>query len=109
MRKVQEMFAMSDGASRELYQEVILDHSQAAAELPRARRTRTAAREGYNPLCGDRATVFLRVEGDVVQRRELRGQRLLDLHRVGLDDDGAVKGKTLARGASTCSSASTSS
>ena len=50
---------------RELYQEVILDHSK----RPRNRRGMENAShhaEGYNPLCGDRATVYLHVDGDVV-------------------------------------------
>ena len=50
---------------RELYQEVILDHSK----RPRNRRGMDDASHqavGHNPLCGDRATVYLHVEGDVV-------------------------------------------
>jgi len=50
---------------RELYQEVILDHSK----RPRNRRGMENASHhavGHNPLCGDRATVYLQVEGDVV-------------------------------------------
>jgi len=50
---------------RELYQEVILDHSKRPrnfGELPGA----VLRADGYNPLCGDQATVFVRLEGDVV-------------------------------------------
>jgi len=46
---------------RELYQEVILEHSKA----PRNFRELAAANrkaEGYNPLCGDHFTVYLDVE-----------------------------------------------
>jgi nitrogen fixation NifU-like protein len=48
---------------RELYQEVILDHSRHPRNfglLPEADRWA----EGYNPLCGDRTTVSVRVDGD---------------------------------------------
>jgi len=48
---------------RELYQEVILEHSKA----PRNFRELAAANrkaEGYNPLCGDHFTVYLDVEED---------------------------------------------
>jgi nitrogen fixation NifU-like protein len=48
---------------RELYQEVILDHSKRPRNfraLPEADRKA----DGYNPLCGDRATVFVKMEGD---------------------------------------------
>jgi len=51
---------------RELYQEVILDHSKRPRnfrELPGANRHA----EGHNPLCGDRASVYLLVDGDVVR------------------------------------------
>ena len=71
---------------RELYQEVILDHSK----RPRNRRGMPEAShsaQGHNPLCGDRATVYLQVEDGVVKDVELRGLRLLDLDRLGLDDD----------------------
>jgi nitrogen fixation protein NifU and related proteins len=46
---------------RELYQEVILEHSKA----PRNYRALTVANrkaEGYNPLCGDHFTVYLDLE-----------------------------------------------
>jgi nitrogen fixation NifU-like protein len=51
---------------RELYQEVILDHSK----HPRNKRPlpdASGSSEGFNPLCGDEATVFVRVEDDVVK------------------------------------------
>jgi nitrogen fixation NifU-like protein len=51
---------------RELYQEVILDHSKRPRnfhEMPGANRKA----EGFNPLCGDKATVFVRLEGDRVE------------------------------------------
>jgi nitrogen fixation NifU-like protein len=47
---------------RELYQEVILDHSRHPRnfkELPGARQA-----EGFNPLCGDQATVYVDLDGD---------------------------------------------
>jgi len=57
---------------RDLYQEVILDHSKRPRnfrELPEA----SGKAEGYNPLCGDEATVYVKMEGD----------RLLDLSFLG--------------------------
>ncbi len=57
---------------RELYQEVILDHSK----NPRNFRELTTANhksEGYNPLCGDRLTVYLLIEGDVVKDISFQG------------------------------------
>jgi len=57
---------------RDLYQEVILDHSK----KPRNFRSMTDAdsrAEGYNPLCGDRETVFVDMEGDVVKDVSFQG------------------------------------
>ncbi len=57
---------------RELYQEVILDHRK----TPRNFREMEEANrrlEGYNPLCGDRVTVYLQVEDDVVQDVSFQG------------------------------------
>jgi nitrogen fixation NifU-like protein len=58
---------------RELYQEVILDHSK----NPRNRRVQnepTGTADGHNPLCGDRLTVFLTVEDDVIRDVSFEGQ-----------------------------------
>ena len=52
-----------DNALRELYQEVILDHSR----HPRHHGVLEDAShkaEGYNPLCGDRVTVYLKLGED---------------------------------------------
>jgi nitrogen fixation protein NifU and related proteins len=48
---------------RELYQEVILDHSKRPRNF-RALPEANHKGEGYNPLCGDRATVFVKLDGD---------------------------------------------
>jgi nitrogen fixation protein NifU and related proteins len=60
------------GELRDLYQEVILDHSKGPrnfGELAGANRRA----EGYNPLCGDRETVFVRLEDDVLKEVGFRG------------------------------------
>jgi nitrogen fixation NifU-like protein len=57
---------------RDLYQEMILDHGK----RPRNFRSLSAANrraEGYNPLCGDRETVYLQVEGDTVRDASFEG------------------------------------
>jgi nitrogen fixation NifU-like protein len=57
---------------RELYQEVILDHSKRPRNFrPMADASRKA--EGFNPLCGDKATVYVRLEGDVVRDVSFEG------------------------------------
>lgn len=47
----------------DLYQEVILDHNRRPRNFRRIDQPSRQA-EGYNPLCGDRVTVFLSLEGD---------------------------------------------
>lgn len=52
-----------DSSLRELYQEVILDHSRHPRHFgPLEHATHKA--EGYNPLCGDRVTVMLALGPD---------------------------------------------
>lgn len=46
---------------RELYQEVILEHSKAPRNF-RALQGASRKAEGYNPLCGDHFTVYLDIE-----------------------------------------------
>ncbi len=56
----------------ELYRELILDHNKS----PRNRRRLEGAdrsAEGYNPLCGDRVTIFVNVEDDVVREVTFEG------------------------------------
>ena len=48
---------------RELYQDVILDHSRHPRRFGKLERATNQA-QGYNPLCGDRVTVYLIVGQD---------------------------------------------
>lgn len=57
---------------RELYQELILEHSKKPRnyrEIPNASRKV----EGFNPLCGDHFTVYMEVDGDVVKDLSFQG------------------------------------
>ncbi len=57
---------------RDLYQELILDHSKNPRNYRKlADATRTA--EGYNPLCGDRFHVYLRMEGERIADLSFEG------------------------------------
>lgn len=79
---------------RELYQELILDHSRRPRnfkELPGARKA-----EGYNPLCGDSATVFVDVQDDVVKEVSFVGRGCsISTASASLMTE-TVKGKTRA-------------
>lgn len=57
---------------RELYQETILDHGKRPRNF-RELSTANRRAEGYNPLCGDRETVYLELEGDVVRDIAFQG------------------------------------
>lgn len=57
---------------RELYQELILEHSKA----PRNYRELAGAdskAEGYNPLCGDHFTVYVRMKDDSIEDISFQG------------------------------------
>jgi nitrogen fixation NifU-like protein len=57
---------------RELYQETIFDHYRRPRNYGRlADANRTA--EGYNPLCGDKVTLYLKVEDGVIRDASFEG------------------------------------
>jgi len=51
---------------RDLYQEVILDHHKKPRNFHRPEQANRQA-DGYNPLCGDRLSVFIQMENGVVK------------------------------------------
>jgi nitrogen fixation NifU-like protein len=57
----------------DLYQEVILDHGRRPRNFGQP-ASWTHRAEGFNPMCGDRFTVYLQVEGDVIQNAAFEGQ-----------------------------------
>lgn len=50
---------------RELYQQIILDHNKSPRNF-RVMPDATAKAEGYNPLCGDHYTVYVKLEGEKI-------------------------------------------
>jgi nitrogen fixation protein NifU and related proteins len=58
---------------RELYQEVILDHSKRPRNVG-ALDDASGTAEGINPLCGDQAKVYVRVEDGVVKEVRFEGR-----------------------------------
>lgn len=80
---------------RELYQEVILDHNK----KPRNRRAMadaTADADGYNPLCGDKVHVFVKLEGDKIADVSFDGVGCAISTASASLMTTALKGKTLA-------------
>ncbi len=48
---------------KDLYQEVIVDHNRSPRNFGKLENADRSL-EGYNPLCGDRLTVYLKLNGD---------------------------------------------
>ena len=57
---------------RDLYQEVILEHSKAPRNFRQLQAANHKA-EGFNPLCGDHFTVYLDMEGDSIRDVSFQG------------------------------------
>jgi nitrogen fixation NifU-like protein len=57
---------------RELYQQVIVDHSKSPRNFRKLERANRTA-EGFNRLCGDQLTLYLEVENGVVKGVSFEG------------------------------------
>lgn len=78
---------------QDLYQEVILDHNKRPRNFRAIEHAQKA--EGFNPLCGDRLTVYLRVENGRVEDASFQGSGCaISKASASLMTD-SVKGKTL--------------
>lgn len=79
---------------QELYREVILDHNRTPRNFRALQDARTA--EGHNPLCGDRLTVYLRLEGDRIAAVGFQGSGCaISMASASLMTE-SVKDKTVA-------------
>ena len=79
----------------DLYQEVILDHNR----RPRNFRTIEDAshtQQGYNPLCGDRLTLYVKLDGDRIQDVAFQGSGCAISKASASLMTEALKGKTVA-------------
>jgi nitrogen fixation NifU-like protein len=56
----------------DLYQEVILDHNRSPRNF-RAMADASHQAEGYNPLCGDQVTVYLRLRDGLIEDISFQG------------------------------------
>ena len=56
----------------ELYQEVILDHNRRPRNF-RAIEDPSRRQEGYNPLCGDRLTLYVKLDGQRISDVSFQG------------------------------------
>ena len=78
---------------RDLYQEVIFDHNRSPRNF-RVMQDANREVEGFNPLCGDRLTLFLKVEDDTITDASFQGSGCaISTASVSLMTE-IVKGKT---------------
>jgi len=79
----------------DLYQEVILDHNRRPRNF-HALADASHSAEGYNPLCGDRLTLYLKVDAGVVADVSFEGAGCaISKASASLMTD-AIKGKPVA-------------
>ncbi len=77
----------------DLYQEVILDHNRRPRNFRVIDEGRKA--EGFNPLCGDRLTVYLKIKDGRIEDASFQGSGCaISKASASLMTD-SVKGKTL--------------
>jgi nitrogen fixation NifU-like protein len=83
------------GDLNDLYQEVILDHNRRPRNFHALADANHTA-EGYNPLCGDRLTLYLKVHDGIVTDVSFEGAGCaISKASASLMTD-AVKGKSVA-------------
>ena len=80
---------------RELYQEVILDHHRRPRNFGKLANANRRS-EGYNPLCGDRITVYLLVVDDVIADIAFEGSGCAICMASSSVMTQALKGKSIA-------------
>ena len=82
-----------DDMLRDLYQEVILDHSKHPRNYGRTEPHSCSAR-GNNPLCGDRLTLYVTVEDGIVKDATFEGNGCaISMASASLMTE-AIKGRT---------------
>jgi nitrogen fixation NifU-like protein len=80
---------------KDLYRDVILDHNRQPRNFGRLEPSDAQA-DGYNPLCGDRLSVFVRLHGDRIEDLRFEGKGCaISTASASLMTE-AVKGKSRA-------------
>ncbi|MBP8975603.1 MAG: SUF system NifU family Fe-S cluster assembly protein [Bacteroidetes bacterium] len=83
---------MSDLTS--LYQEIILDHNRNPRNF-RVMDLPDRSLEGYNPLCGDRYTIYLKMNGNVIEDISFYGSGCAISKASASVMTSVLKGKTI--------------
>lgn len=79
----------------DLYQEVILDHNRRPRNF-RAIEEADHTQEGYNPLCGDRLTLYVSLDGDRIADVAFQGSGCAISKASASLMTEALKGRTVA-------------
>jgi len=80
---------------RELYQQIILDHNKSPKNFKNVEGA-THSSEGYNPLCGDKINLTVKVDGDKIEDIGFEGSGCAISKASASVMTTLVKGKTIA-------------
>lgn len=80
---------------RDLYQDIILDHGQHPRNFRKLDHANHMA-NGHNPLCGDRVTVYVELDGDKIKDVSFEGRGCAISQASASLMTEILKGKTLA-------------
>jgi nitrogen fixation protein NifU and related proteins len=80
---------------RELYQQVILDHNKSPRNY-HAMDDATRHVEGFNPLCGDHYTVYVKLDGETIADVSFQGAGCAISKASASVMSSLVKGRTIA-------------
>ena len=78
---------------RDLYQDVVIDHSKQPRNF-RELEDATATADGFNPLCGDHLTVYVKLAGGVIEDIAFQGDGCAISKASASLMTAALKGKT---------------
>ena len=81
--------------AQDLYQEIVMDHNRRPRNFGSIADS-TSSSEGFNPLCGDQVTVFLKVSDEIVEDVSFKGVGCaISKSSASMMTEG-VKGKSVA-------------
>lgn len=86
------------GSERALYEQVILDHNKNPRNF-REMKDADSHLEGYNPLCGDQFTIYLKFDGDRIADISFKGSGCAISKSSASVMTSELKGKTRAEAA----------
>jgi nitrogen fixation NifU-like protein len=81
-------------ALRELYQEIILDHNKSPRNFGRMENPDRKV-DGYNPLCGDHFTIFIKLQDNLITDIRFEGSGCAISKASASVMTSIVKGKTI--------------